>query len=166
MYENKFDNFYSKKTISELIEKVLRHKTTGTSLDKEWYDALILHFSKRDLTDEQKRTIDHILTTESEILKNENILQQINQWNNNPSESTTINDKYPALRTLSFIYKISAWVIGLCCVILAIIFVGENELLTSLECLVVGALSTITVIAFSELIILFIDIENNTRQNK
>jgi len=164
MNENKFDKFYSKKTIPELIEKILRYKITGTSMDKEWFDALILHFPKRDMTTEQKDLIEHILITDSKTLNSESLSEQINQSNNNPSITTVDIEKYPALRTLSIVYKISAWIIGICCFLAAIIFLFQKELLSCLECLLVGLLSTITIIAISELLILFIDLEYNTRQ--
>jgi len=77
MSTNKFDTFYTKKSIAELIEKLQLHRITGKTMDEKWYEALIVHFPKRELTDEQSKTIEHILNTDPEILKQENLSKQL-----------------------------------------------------------------------------------------
>jgi hypothetical protein len=38
-------------------------------MDKDWYEALIKHLSERDVTDEERKKVDHILSANSELLK-------------------------------------------------------------------------------------------------
>jgi hypothetical protein len=71
MENNKFNKFYSKKSVSDLIVQLRTHRITGSTLDKEWYEGLKKHLSERDITDEEKKIVDHILSANSEALKQE-----------------------------------------------------------------------------------------------
>ncbi len=71
MNNNKFNEFYSKKPVRELIEQLRDHRITGTILDKAWYEALVSHLSERELSDEDRKIVNHILSSEPEILKND-----------------------------------------------------------------------------------------------
>jgi len=71
MENNKFNKFYSKKPPGELIEKLRLNKINENILDKEWFEALKLHLSERNLTDDENKLIDYYLTTDSETLINE-----------------------------------------------------------------------------------------------
>lgn len=75
-------------------------------------------------------------------------------------------DKYPALRTISSVYKIFAWIVGIVTLIVATMFlnVGTIGIIFSLISIVVGGLIVLVVVAIGESIMVFIDIEHNTRQ--
>jgi hypothetical protein len=75
--------------------------------------------------------------------------------------------KYPALRTIAGIYSVFAWIIGIVAVIIAIYFYSQNQtmgLTIGIPSLVVGALLVLGLLAVSESIKVFIDIEENTRK--
>jgi hypothetical protein len=69
MENNKFNKFYSKKSVIDLIEQIRSHRIKGNTMDKDWYEALIKHLSERDITDEERKKVDHILSANSELLK-------------------------------------------------------------------------------------------------
>ena len=69
MENNKFNKYYSKKPVSDLIVQLRTHRITGSTLDKEWYEGLKKHLSERDITDEERKKVDHILSANPEILK-------------------------------------------------------------------------------------------------
>ena len=75
MENNKFNKFYSKKSVIDLIEQIRSHRITGSTIDKDWYEALIKHLTERDITDEERKIVDHILSANPEILK-----QDEEQW--------------------------------------------------------------------------------------
>ncbi len=77
-------------------------------------------------------------------------------------------NKYPALRTISGIYRVSAWIIGIVTVLFSLLFLqaGEWGLIFTLISIVVGGLIILGVLAVAESIMVFIDIEYNTRQKK
>ena len=74
MENNKFNKFYSKKSVIDLIEQIRSHRITGNkisynTMDKDEYEALIKHLSERDITDEERKILDYILSANPEILK-------------------------------------------------------------------------------------------------
>jgi hypothetical protein len=72
--------------------------------------------------------------------------------------------KYPALRTISLIYKIFGWLIIIATLIVAFVL-GQGSGIFALIAIIVGALIVLGVFAVAETIMVFIDIEHNTRTN-
>jgi len=76
--------------------------------------------------------------------------------------------RYPALRTIAGIYSVFAWIIGIVAVIIAFISWSKDGetggLMIAIPTLVVGALIVLGLLAASESIKVFIDIEENTRK--
>lgn len=90
----------------------------------------------------------------------ENVSKDINHANS--------YDKYPALRTISGIYKGFAWITGIVTIIIAVMFLkfGEYGIIYSLTSIVLGGLIVLGMLAFGESIMVFIDIEHNTRRKQ
>jgi formate-dependent nitrite reductase membrane component NrfD len=61
---NKFNMYYSKLSIEELIDKLNMHIKTGNTLEEEWFDALIIHLGERETSPEEKNKIETILSKE------------------------------------------------------------------------------------------------------
>jgi Ca2+/Na+ antiporter len=72
--------------------------------------------------------------------------------------------RYPALRTVAGIYIAYAIIIGLIFIIMTIKFLIEEEWITALSILIGGGIVILVLIAFSESIKVFLDIEYNTRR--
>lgn len=70
MENNKFNKFYSKKSVSDLIVKLRTHRIRP-HLDKEWFEGLKKHLSERDITDEERKIVEHILSLNSEEIEQE-----------------------------------------------------------------------------------------------
>lgn len=166
---NKFDDFYSKKPVSELIEKLLGHKMHSQSMDPAWYDALIIHLSNRDMTNEQRARVDHILNSDAAALKkekgqDENIPENVSL----PMVEHAKSIKYPVLQTLSGMISIIAWLIAVLTVIIALALLrnsdGDGSWILPVGTLAIGAIFSISLFAYSEIIKVFVDIEENTRQ--
>ncbi len=105
----------------------------------------------------------HVLKSEDGIKESSSILL-----------SGYSSSKYPVLETISGIYKFLAWIVGIGAII-GIIFgitlldnYGGKAAGTSLiiYSLIAGFFGVITLLAISEVIKLFIDIEYNTRNKK
>lgn len=82
-----------------------------------------------------------------------------------PREST--EDKYPALSIISAVYNIMAWIAGIITVFAAFAASAKADQFGFLAFIIVALIGTIGVItlrALSEVILLFIDIERNTRK--
>lgn len=85
----------------------------------------------------------------------------------NQENSTTDKKRYPALRTISVVYKVLAWVAALAGIVGAInVFANNNSdfaALIALGYIIGGLFVALIFAAISEGIKLFIDIEHNTR---
>lgn len=68
MENNKFDKFYSKNSVDELLNKILLHNNSTQRLDKEWLEGLKKHLLERDLTNEQKQLYEEYISNESKII--------------------------------------------------------------------------------------------------
>lgn len=77
MKNNKFNKFYSKKSVKELLGQLRSHRITGSTLDKEWYEGLKQNLYEREITAEERKIVEHILSADPEILKTEE-LQEAN----------------------------------------------------------------------------------------
>jgi hypothetical protein len=71
MENNKFNKFYSKKSVRDLMKQLLSQRITGSTLDNEWYDALKIHLVQRELNQDERKIFEKILETEPEKLKQE-----------------------------------------------------------------------------------------------
>jgi hypothetical protein len=80
------------------------------------------------------------------------------------SDNDNTENKYPALRTISGIYKVFGWLIIVATLIVAFVL-GQGSAIFALISIIVGALIVLGVFAAAESIMVFIDIEHNTRTN-
>lgn len=90
MENNKFDKFYSKKRIKDLLEKLRNHKSGIFLMEPDWYDGLILHLNNRNLTPTEKEEFEYILTTDPKELKTKS-QTQIEPDNQSDSFNSGVN---------------------------------------------------------------------------
>jgi hypothetical protein len=104
---------------------------------------------KRGLKEEEKRK-----TTQNRMNQELNKLQ-----------SEVSFDKYPALRFISGVFRLLAWIIAITALIAMIYLITQGDLgiVSALGVLVGGGILFIIHLAIAELIKVFIDIEYNTR---
>ena len=80
-------------------------------------------------------------------------------------KTDVVNERYPALRFISGVYRLLAWVILVSTVIVFIYFLYQGLFvnLFSFGAILIGGLLFVTLLATAEGIKVFIDIEHNTR---
>ncbi len=86
-----------------------------------------------------------------------------NQSNDNSNKSRT---RYPALMTISGIFVVFAWIVGISALIVTFYFLSADSKILRLISFIFGGLIVLGLVAISESIKVFIDIEYNTRQKK
>lgn len=59
---NKFDKLYSQKSTAELLEKILGQRIHGDRMEAAWYDGLVAHLRQRQLTEEQAKLFQQLLS--------------------------------------------------------------------------------------------------------
>lgn len=86
------------------------------------------------------------------------------EQNHNLGKDFFEKKRYPALRTVAWIYIAYAVIIGLIFIILTFKYLIEEEWITALSIFIGGSVLILVFIAFSESIKVFLDIEYNTRR--
>lgn len=83
------------------------------------------------------------------------------------SEESISHQRYPALRTIASVYSICSWVVGIISLVVVFYTYSQNEtegLIAAVPILIIGGLVVLGLLAFSQLIKVVIDIEENTRK--
>ena len=91
----------------------------------------------------------------------------INNKNDKEREDDKIEKRYLALRTISNVYSVFAWVFGILFAIVALLCfkIPTYGLYGTIIFLVIGAIIVLTFLGGSESIKVFVDIEENTRKS-
>jgi hypothetical protein len=97
MKNSKFNKFYSTKPVAELIEQLRDHRVNVKKLDKEWFEALIVHLSEREISTEERKTVNHILSDDFGPIKE----IEINSSDNN-LEISGINAAGKSLKNIVY----------------------------------------------------------------
>ncbi len=71
--------------------------------------------------------------------------------------------KYPALRVVVGIYYLLAWLVGIAAAVASIAAFSHQQLAYAVVCVLVGFLVVVSCVAAAELIKVFLDTEENTR---
>ena len=95
-------------------------------------------------------------------------------WQNSQAEAAPIEPdlvepetptrRYPALRVLSVLYRVLAVVVGIAAFIVIMIGISMENVQLIFGGIIGGAFGVITNLAIAEFILLFLDIEKNTRK--
>ena len=165
---NKFDEFYSKKTVVELLEKLKQARINPTTMDKEWYEALIIHLNSRGLSGKAKSMMEHILSADPEILKGDKALEETIKSGSDKSVTSSSNfseaGRYSALKTVVGLISALGGIVILAGII-ALIYLGQSgQVAMGLVALIISVVIALPLLAYSNLIHVFIDIEYNTRK--
>lgn len=167
---SKFSDFYSKKSVEELLEKLRLARITPESIDKAWYDALIVHLKERELTTDEKKIFDHILYSDVDSLTDKKITQFL-ETETRKDESASLsgndeNSRYTALKSVSALISLLGYFVILVGIGLLFFMLSEDKGMMGFIALVVSIVISLPLLAYSNLIQVFIDIEQNTRKTR
>ena len=169
-YAERMSNESTEELLNLVIQTIKQKKgiQVSTSLSTESFEAAKNELSERNLTEEEKKLLiewenyqpkgDTALSAEEKI--ETGITQDIQKL-----KSDAVNRKYPALRFISDLYKILAWIIVVATAIVFFFGLSQEKLgiLVAIGSIVIGGILVVTLLAIAEGIKLFIDIEHNTR---
>jgi hypothetical protein len=101
----------------------------------------------------------------NDILDIDNSNNQNSDHQNNSDNSSTQN-RYPALKTISSIFLVLAWIVAIASFMSLFYFLSESDGIQYLAIVSIfgGGLFTIGLLSISEIIKVFMDIEENTRK--
>lgn len=166
---SKFDDFYSKKTVAELLEKLRIGRVSPEMIDKEWHSALIHHLNERQLTESEKKIKEYILSSDLEILKSDKKIEQTLDDEKNKSIPTSLGisgevGRYTALKTVVGLISVLGYIVIGVGLIALLYLVTNGQAFIGFITLVISIVIALPLLAYSNLIYVFIDIEYNTRK--
>lgn len=92
MENNKYNDYYSGKSVKDLISQLRLHRITGNTYDEKWYEALKVHLSQRNLTEAERERVEHILSANPDTLELEN--QQEEKLKESEKEDYVLIDSF------------------------------------------------------------------------
>ncbi len=101
-----------------------------------------------------------------EIARKEYLRRNFKMEETDEEQEEHVENKYPALKTIANIYIVFAWILGIAAVLFTLYITSENGksgLMYTIPFLIFGILIVLGLLAASELIKVFIRIEENTR---
>jgi hypothetical protein len=160
------ENAYTNNTILELIELLILFRKEKYEFDPKGYDELLVHLKTRDLTLEQKILIQKILHNDIYYLST----KKFNEYKNDVFSynfNRLYQKKYLTLRGLSKIMSFIAYGMALYIVYTFLFTIASNEsyIITPIE-IVIACSSPIFLLTIAKLVMVLIDIEENTRINR
>lgn len=163
MSQRKYDTFYQGKSTNELFEAIKLHRKNVMPLNKEWYEGLVVHLRSRNLSLKETETLDKLLN--ADVDSPDEIVIPASPMDIGSNGFEIPANQYPALITISGIYTVLSWIIGLGVLIAALLTGSKMDSITlPVLIIVIGAFVVLGLLAMAEVIRLFIDIEFNTRK--
>lgn len=168
---SKFDDFYSKKSVAELLEKLRATRLTPVTMDKEWYDALIIHLNERQLSESEKKMMEQILSADLDSLKTDKEMEQTLRAEKDNSASISSGNsseagRYTALKTVVGFLSVLGYIVILVGIIALIYLASNGQAPVGFVALVISVVIALPLLAYSNLIYVFIHIEYNTRKTR
>jgi hypothetical protein len=90
MGNNKFNDFYSEKTVKDLVELIRQHRTMQSDLGQEWFEGLQKHLDERNLSTDEKKEVDFVLTENIRQLEKKAELKKENNQKIFPSHPISV----------------------------------------------------------------------------
>jgi hypothetical protein len=168
---SKFDDFYAKKSVTELLEKLKAASITPATMDKEWYDALINHLNERQISESEKIIMEHILSADINSSKTFNEMEQTirKEKDNATFTSSDISSeagRHTALKTVVGLISTLGYIVIVFGIIALFYLASNSQTASGVLALVISVVIALPLLAYSYLIHVFIDIEYNTRKTR
>ncbi len=169
---SKYDDFYSNKSVIELLEKLKEGRISPEMIDKEWFDALINHLNARELSESEKKLKEHILSADLATLKKDlerdKSIQKVEEKATSKSSvvSTSEISRYTALKSVIGLISILGYVVLVAGLVALLYLFSNNQAAIGLMALVISLVIALPLLAYANLIYVFIDIEFNTRKTR
>ena len=105
-----------------------------------------------------------IISETNETITFYNKSEKANNISNKTFENHKTNVRFPAIKTLSIIITVLAWISSVVFLIVGLVAISEKAVLTGIGYMAIGVLVLIVNLAIAQLLLLFLAIEENTRK--
>lgn len=172
MKKKEFIESLKQKSVTALLELLKLGQTGESKIDPDYLGAVIDELNSRELSQKETNQFEKLMnisdddtpisTAKSKIEFAEEEIKKLSIDNGKDSEP----GRYTALKTISGLISILGYILIIIGVIGLFYFVNENQTLSGFITLVVSVIISLPLLAFSNLISVLIDIEQNTRKTR
>lgn len=172
MKKKEFAESLKEKTVAALLKLLKLGQTGESKIDPDFLDAVIDELNSRELSESEVNHFEKLmdtsedepssLKTKSKIKFSEEEINEISIDKNKDSEPA----RYTGLKTISTLISILGYIVIIIGIVGLFYLANENQTLMGFTTLVVSLIISIPLLAFSNLISVFIDIEQNTRKTR
>jgi len=170
MKKKEFTESLKGKTVAALLELLKLGQTGESKIDPDFLGAVIDELNSRELSETEAKHFEKLmdisedetssLKTKSKIRFSEEEINEISIEKDKDSEP----GKYTALKTISGLISLLGYIVIVIGIVGLFYLASEDKTLLGFTTLVVSVIISLPLLAFSNLISVFIDIEKNTRK--
>jgi len=168
-----------RKSVSELISVLKEGQSGQGKIDPDYLDSIIAELNSRRLSKEEKNEFENLMkfyfeenidntyqsSKETPPIKDyqfEYLKDEMKRKMNKEEEKNSSNDKYLALITIIRLLSILAYIVVVIGVIIFFYLASQGNTAMGFAAIIVSVVLALPILAFSNLIQVFIDTENNT----
>ncbi|MDS1031144.1 hypothetical protein RDV77_00705 [Porphyromonadaceae sp. NP-X] len=173
MNKKQFIDSLRGKTVKALLELLRLGQTGESNIDPDFLNCIIDELNSRELSKSESKDFEDLMNfsfndnpTEKSDSKNEFSEEEIESIK---KETDIEPSRYTALKTIIGLISILGYIVIVIGIIAMIFFATkeqEEQVLIGFVSLVISVIIALPLLAFSNLIYVFIDIEYNTRKTK
>ena len=171
MNKKEFTQSLKGKTVAALLELLKLGQTGKQKIDPDFLGAIIDELNERTLSDSEAKEFENILN----ISADENLYEpekSKGQFSKDEITEITVKNenrepgRYTALKSVTGFISILGYIVIVCGIIALIYLSSNGSAPIGFVFLVVSVIIALPLLAFSNLIYVFIDIEYNTRKTR
>lgn len=172
MRKNEYAGLLKGKSVADLLELIRLGQTGKSKIDPDQLDTVIDEFNSRELSETETKNYENLMSIfdeETPSLKTKS-KARFTEEEKNETSTYRIKDsepaRYNALKTISGLISILGYIVIGIGIIGFFYLVDDNQTFMGFINLFVSVIVSLSLLAFSKLIYVFIDIERNTRKTQ
>lgn len=172
MKKKEFAESLKGKTVAALLKLLKLGQTGESKIDPDFLGAVIDELNSRELSESEANHFEKLMDTSEDEPSSLKIKSKIKFSEEEINEISIDKDKdseparYTGLKTISTLISILGYIVIIIGIVGLFYLANENQTLMGFTTLVVSLIISIPLLAFSNLISVFIDIEQNTRKTR
>ena len=166
-----FKSAIKEKNARTLLDLLRDGQTGKKKVDPDFLGAIIDELYSRNLSPEETKELENILTSATNEVHEENQKKVKGEFTQDEVSNVTGSDKselvkYPALKAVVGLFYILCLIVGLVGLIGLVFLSANGQVAMGIVALLSSAVIVVPLLAFSNLIYVFLDIEVNTRKTR
>jgi len=168
MKEKEFIESLKGKTVDDLLELLKSGQTGNSKIAQDNLSAIIYELNSRELSEAELNLFEKIMNNSIDDTSTSKLENKFSKETRNGRLIDKENEygRYSALKTISGLISILGYTIIIIGFAVMLYLLNENQTFYGIGILIASIIISLPLLAFSNLISVFIDIEQNTRKTR